>query len=179
EVGFIPERPTILLNTGAATAETKRWPIEHAVRAASELSRQHGYQIMVHCGPAEREIANRIEEQTALPGVRSMGRWTSLPLGLSKAVIERSVLVVSTDSGPRHIAVAMNKPVISMFGSVAPDMTRSYNEPETIVTLGLACQPCGKYECPLKHTQCMNDLDAERVVRAALLSLEQQKRRAT
>lgn len=178
EVGFSPERPTILLNTGAATAETKRWPIEHAVRAAGELSRQHGYQILVHCGPAEREIANRIEDQTALPGVRSMGRWSSLPLGLSKALIERSTLVISTDSGPRHIAIAMNKPVISIFGSIAPDMTRSYNEPETIVTLGLACQPCGKYECPLKHTQCMNGLDAERVVRAALLALEQQKRRA-
>jgi len=165
---FSSLRPTLLLNTGAATAETKRWPIEHAAQAASTLSRKHGYQVLVHCGPAEREIANRIESVVADPNVRSMGINENLPLGLSKALIERSDVVVSTDSGPRHIAVALNKPVVSLFGPIAPAMTQTYNVPETVVTMGLDCQPCGKYECPLKHTRCMNALDAERVVRAVV-----------
>ena len=102
-----------------------------------------------------------------------MGRFDDLPLGLSKALIERSRLVVSTDSGPRHIAVAMNKPVVSLFGSIDPGLTRSYNIPETILTMGLACQPCGSYNCRFKHADCMSRLDAARVVRAAKVAFRQ------
>jgi heptosyltransferase-2 len=108
-----------------------------------------------------------------------MGRWESLPLGLSKAVIERSELVVSTDSGPRHIGIGFNKPVVSLFGSIDPSMTRSFNTPETLVRLGLECQPCGKHVCPLQHTRCMKDLGAEQVVQAVMQSWRHHERRAS
>ncbi len=169
---FHADRRTVLLNTGAAIAQTKRWPIQHAVTAARMLSREHGCQVLVHCGPAERDIANAIEQQADDPRIRSMGHTPALPLGLSKAAIERSDVVISTDSGPRHMAVAFDKPTVSLFGSIAPTLTQTYNQPEHIVTLGLSCQPCGSYTCPLKHTRCMNDLDPQRVVRAAIASLQ-------
>lgn len=176
---FDPNRPTLVLNTGAATADTKRWPTEHASQTATQLVMRHGFQILVHCGPAERDVANAIEDQCRSERIRSMGRWESLPLGLSKAVIERSDLVVSTDSGPRHIGIAFNKPVVSLFGSIDPSMTRSFNTPETLVHLGLPCQPCGKHVCPLQHTRCMKDLRAERVVHAVMQRWQQHERRAS
>ncbi|MEI8211437.1 MAG: lipopolysaccharide heptosyltransferase II [Planctomycetota bacterium] len=178
ELDFHPSRPTVLLNAGAATAETKRWPMHHAAAAARTLAQQHGFQVLIHCGPAEKEMANNIESHAQHPSVRSMGHWKDLPLGLSKGVIERSQLVISTDSGPRHIAIALNKPVVSIFGSIDPSMTRSFNLPESIVSMGLPCQPCGKYKCPLKHTRCMNDLDAPRVVRATLQAFDALQRQA-
>lgn len=172
-IGLPSDREFILINTGAATAATKRWPIEQAAATASELARDLGLTVLIHCGPAERENANAIETLAGHPSVKSMGRFDELPLGLSKALIARSRLVISTDSGPRHIAIAMNKPVVSLFGSIDPGLTRSYNTPETIVTLGLPCQPCGSYNCRFKHANCMNQLDSARVLRAAKLAYRQ------
>lgn len=172
-LGIDPQQELLVLNTGAATAPTKRWPIEQAAKTASELADQLDLSVIVHCGPSERDNANALEELADHPRVKSMGRFKELPLGLSKALIARSRLVLSTDSGPRHIAVAMNKPVVSLFGSIDPGLTRSYNVPETILTLGLACQPCGSYNCRFKHANCMNLLDSERVIRAAKVAYRQ------
>jgi len=167
ELGFSQERPLVVLNAGAATTATKRWPVEQASKAARQLTEELGCNVLVHCGPSERDVAAQIEEGSRSEFVRSMGRVAALPLGLSRGVIARSRLVVSTDSGPRHIGVALNKPVVSLFGSIDPKHTQSANVPETLVTLGLACQPCGSYKCRYKHSECMSRLDAERVVRAA------------
>ncbi len=172
-IGLGTDRELLVINTGAATALTKRWPIDQAAKAAAVLANDLELSVLIHCGPAERENANAIEALADHPGVKSMGRFDDLPLGLSKALIERSRLVVSTDSGPRHIAVAMNKPVVSLFGSIDPGLTRSYNVPETILTMGLACQPCGSYNCRFKHADCMSRLDAARVVRAAKVAFRQ------
>jgi heptosyltransferase-2 len=166
-IGFQNDRLTIVLNTGAATADTKRWPNHHAVTVAKRLSADYGAQVLIHCGPAEREVADEIQKDADDPRVRSMGCMGSLPLGLSKGVLERSDLVISTDSGPRHMAVALNKPVISLFGPISPSLTQTYNVPETILSLGLECQPCGKYKCPLQHAKCMKDLDARHVLDTA------------
>lgn len=167
ELGFSGERPLVVLNAGAATTATKRWPVEQASSAARQLAEELSCNVLVHCGPSEREVAKQIEDSAGSDFVRSMGRVASLPLGLSRGVIARSRLVVSTDSGPRHIGVALNKPVIALFGSIDPKHTLSANIPETLVTMGLACQPCGSYKCRYKHSECMSRLDAQRVVRAA------------
>lgn len=167
QIGFQDDRLTIVLNTGAATADTKRWPNHHAVLVAKKLSAEHGAQILIHCGPAEREVADEIQNSANDSRVRSMGCLASLPLGLSKGVLDRADLVISTDSGPRHMAVALNKPVVSLFGPISPSLTQTYNVPETILSLGLECQPCGKYKCPLQHAKCMKDLDARQVLDAA------------
>lgn len=172
-IGLPTDRELVVLNTGAATALTKRWPIEQAAATARELACDLGLAVLIHCGPAERENANAIESLANHPCVKSMGHFDQLPLGLSKALIARARLVISTDSGPRHIAVAMNKPVVSLFGSIDPELTRSYNSTETIVTLGLACQPCGSYDCRFKHANCMSHIDSPRVVRAAKLAYRQ------
>lgn len=167
ELGFSSERPLVVLNAGAATTATKRWPVEQASSAARQLTEELGCNVLVHCGPSERDVAEQIEVSAGSEYVRSMGRVASLPLGLSRGVIARSRLVVSTDSGPRHIGVALNKPVVALFGSIDPKHTLSANIPETLVTMGLACQPCGSYKCRYKHSECMSRLDAQRVVWAA------------
>ncbi|MCU0707289.1 MAG: lipopolysaccharide heptosyltransferase II [Pirellula sp.] len=173
KIGFRNNCLTIVMNTGAATADTKRWPNHHAVSVAKRLSKDYGAQVLIHCGPAEREVADAIQHDADDPKIRSMGCMTSLPLGLSKGVLERSDLVISTDSGPRHMAVALNKPVISLFGPISPSLTRTYNVPEATLSLGLECQPCGKYKCPLKHAKCMKDLDSRRVLAAATKILQE------
>jgi len=162
---------TVLFNTSSAAAASKLWPVGHASRAAKELATNHGIQVVVHCGPADRDRANAIAFGADHPLVKSMGQEDDIPISLSKAVIEQASVVVSTDSGPRHMAVAMNKKVISLFGSMDPEITRTYNLPETILKVPMACQPCGKETCPLIHTNCMHALTYSMVVKAVLEQL--------
>lgn len=153
----------VVINSTGSYGQSKLWPESHvrdlAIRLANELS----VQVLLHCGPAEREAANRVALQCNDRRIQSMGVEEALPLGLSKAVLEKASVVVSTDSGPRHMAVALNKPVVSLFGSTMPGWTMTYNRPESRLYLGLPCQPCYERNCPLQHQNCMNQLTVDRV----------------
>lgn len=156
--GFDSDRPTLVINTSSAANDSRMWPSHHAGYTARRIAETLGHQVVIHCGPADRNRAEEVARMANHPLVKSMGQLTELPLGLSKAIIERASLVISTDSGPRHIAAAMNKQVISLFGPTDPDLYRTYNQPETVLRAALGCSPCGKNNCPLKHSQCMHQL---------------------
>ncbi|MEQ1825040.1 MAG: glycosyltransferase family 9 protein [Pirellula sp.] len=168
KLGLDWEQPTVVLNTSSATSEARLWPTGHASRTARELAGKHGLQVVIHAGPGDRQKANAIEYGACHPLVKSMGTLDDLPVGLSKAVLERASVVVSTDSGPRHMAVALNKRVISLFGPTSPDLYRTYNLPEKILRLSLDCSPCGKSRCPLFHNNCMHGIVYSQVVKAVL-----------
>ena len=165
---FIWERPTVVFNTSSASAASRLWPVGNASRAAKLLADRYGVQIVVHCGPSDRDRANAIAFGASHPLVKSMGEIEDIPIGLSKAVMEHADVVVSTDSGPRHMAVALNKKVVSLFGPTAPEATQTYNLPETTLRVPMDCQPCGQVKCPLVHNNCMHGLSYPTVVQAVL-----------
>lgn len=166
--GFDWDRPTVVINSAAAMSEAKQWPAGHASRAAKELAVQHGLQVIIHSGPADRQKSNAIEFGAGHPWVKSMGRIEHLPLGLSKAVLEQASVVVSSDSGPRHMAAALNRRVVALFGPTAADKYKTYNLPERVLSIPMACRPCGKDKCPLVHNNCMHGLSYPIVVAAVL-----------
>ncbi len=170
---FSWENPTVVFNTSSATATSRLWPVGHASRAARQLADRHGVQVIVHCGPLDRDRANAIAYGASHPLVMSMGQIEDIPIGLSKAVLEQANVVLSTDSGPRHMAVALNKKVVSLFGPTDPNSTQTYNQPETILNAPIACQPCGQSKCPLVHNNCMHGLTYPVVVQAVLEQLEE------
>jgi heptosyltransferase-2 len=73
---------------------------------------------------------------------------------------------VSTDSGPRFLAIAFGKPVVTLFGPTDPAATATHYEGETSLSLRLDCQPCMKRVCPLAHHRCMRDLTVDYVYAA-------------
>jgi len=174
---FDSNAATIVLNSNSATDVSRLWPADKVRELATQLAANHGYQVLLHCGPAECEMANRLAAEVNHPLVASMGLAIDLPIGLTKAVLARAAAVVSTDSGPRHIAVALNRPVISLFGPTDPHGTRTYNLTETPLSVDLACRPCYAKTCPLKHGQCMQDISVQSVVQA-IQSLRLQSARA-
>jgi heptosyltransferase-2 len=89
-----------------------------------------------------------------------------LPIGLTKAVIRRATLLVSTDSGPRFFGVAFGVPTVTLFGPTSVAMTQTYGAHETSLSLELDCQPCMARTCPLSHHRCMRELSVERVMTA-------------
>jgi heptosyltransferase-2 len=153
----------VVLNTGGAYGDAKSWPAEHFAALARRVLAETPLSVLVNCGPGERDVANQIAALAGSPRVRSLGAVEKLPIGLSKAVVKRSRMLVTTDSGPRFFGVAFGKPVVTLFGPTDPRVTRTHYPLETALTLSLGCQYCWARSCPLKHHACLRDLSVERV----------------
>jgi heptosyltransferase-2 len=166
-----PGGEVVVLNTGGAYGAAKIWPTEHFAELAKRIVCDHRLSVLVNCGPAEREIARDIVERSGSPRVVSLADCEQLPIGLTKACIRRSRIVVSTDSGPRFLGIAFGKPVVTLFGPTDPAATATHYEGETPLSLSLDCQPCMERVCPLVHHRCMRELTVDRVYAAVSRSL--------
>ena len=130
------EHPTIVINSNAATKSDRVWPADKVCALSKKIASELGHQVLLHCGPGESNAANETAAAANHPNVKSMGNFPELPIGLTKTVMQRAACVVSTDSGPRHIAVSLNRPVVSLFGPTDPAWTKTYNCPELEVVSG-------------------------------------------
>jgi heptosyltransferase II len=173
-LGLPAGEPVVLLNSGGAYGAAKRWPAEHFAELARRIVADGRSWVLINCGPAERTIAKEIETLAGNPRVVSLARFDELPIGLTKACIRRSRVVVSTDSGPRHIAIAFGRPVVTLFGPTDPAATATNYSGETTLSLRLECQPCLARVCPLGHHRCMRDLGVETVYAAVRQALERE-----
>ncbi len=160
-----PGERVVVLNSGGAYGAAKQWPNEHFAELARRIVNAGQHSVLVNCGPAERDIARAIVAQADDARVISLAEIEQLPLGLSKACLRRSRLVVTTDSGPRFFGIAFRRPVVTLFGPTSPVSTKTHYDAERCVTLSLDCQPCMARECPLVHHRCMQDLSVDQVYR--------------
>ncbi|MCI0705700.1 MAG: glycosyltransferase family 9 protein, partial [Planctomycetia bacterium] len=117
--------------------------------------------------PGERDLARRIADESRSPHVFSLAD-TALSLGLTKALVKRTDLLITTDSGPRHFAAAFNRPVIALFGPTHIEWTDTYYAKEIHLQKKLPCGPCQERVCPLGHHRCMRELTPSEVFRAAM-----------
>src|SRR5262249_47720585 len=118
-------REVVCFNPGAAFGVAKYWQTDSFARLAQDITDQRGSQVLVLCGPKERQTARQIVRLAARKTVRSLAD-EPLSLGLSKALIRRCDLLVPTDSGPRHFAAAFDRPVVSLFGPTHIAWTETY-----------------------------------------------------
>lgn len=161
----------ICLNTGGAFGPAKCWPVEHFATLARRLAGEAGTGVLVVCGPGEREAARAIVAGAAHPHVVSLAD-EPMGLGLTKACIRRSALLVTTDSGPRHFAAPFDVPVLSLFGPTHIAWTRTYNPRAVHLFHPVPCGPCQKRVCPLGHHRCMRELDPRAVFDASARLLD-------
>lgn len=167
-----PGDQVAVLNTGGAYGAAKIWPAEHFAELAKRIVSGGKLWVLVNCGPAEREIAREIVARSGSQRVVSLADCEELPIGLTKACVRRSRMVVSTDSGPRFLGIAFGKPVVTLFGPTDPASTATHYARETSLSLALDCQPCMKRVCPLGHHRCMRELTVDRVYAAVAAQLE-------
>jgi heptosyltransferase-2 len=165
-LGWSVSERVAVFNTGGAFGAAKDWPGEHFAALARRLATERNWRVLVNCGPKERDAARAIVAEAGDSRVASLADEAELPIGLTKAVIRRARLLVTTDSGPRFFGVAFGVPTVTLFGPTSTEFTRTFSAWETSVSLGLECQPCMKRTCPLGHHRCMRDLTVDRVMAA-------------
>ena len=81
------------------------------------------------------------------------------------SILSQSTCVVSNDSGLMHVAAALDRPVVGIYGSSSPEYTPPLieNDKKIIIYENLSCSPCFKRTCPLRHTNCLNNISVDSV----------------
>ena len=176
-LGLSPDEQVVLLNSGGAYGAAKHWPAEHCGRLARRVAEQSDMAVLETCGPAERDAARKIVSLAAHPRVVSLAD-EPLTVGLSKACIARGRLMISTDSGPRHMAVALGVPTIALFGPTDPVWSESYFDRAVTLRREVDCGPCHRRVCPHGHHKCMQELTVDTVYASVQQQLAASSQRA-
>ena len=144
--------PLIVLNPGAAFGAAKCWKAEYFAALADRLVDDMGATVLLSAAPKERAIVETIKRQMRHAPVDLSNR--GMTLGSLKEIVRRCDLMVTNDTGPRHIAAAFDVPVVTIFGPTHPEWTEIYYAKERQVAVKVFCGPCQKKTCPLDH-RCM------------------------
>ena len=161
ELGVADGTPLLLLVVGANFGSSKLWLPERFAAVARHF-RQRGMQPLVLVGPGEVELGERI----AATGDAIVLSRPVLPLDKLKALVARGALMITGDTGPRHIAVAFDRPVVCLIGPTDPNYTNYCLEHTVLLRKELPCSPCQRKVCPLGHHRCMRDITVDEVVAA-------------
>lgn len=147
-------RPVIVI-PGARWA-TKRWPIDRYTTIVQQLLRE-GQQVLLLGSPDEKPLCDQIEKSA--PEAINLAGQTNLAQMI--ALLDRAKLLIANDSGPLHVAVALNKPAVSLYGPTSPDFVGPYGQMHNVLRHDVPCHPCRRRECD--HHSCMNGLTTETV----------------
>jgi heptosyltransferase-2 len=150
--GAFGKPPMILLNPGAQYGAAKLWRAECFAQLADRFIQDLGATVLLSSSPRERAIVENIRGQMKHQAVDLSSAGVSL--GSLKEIVRRCDLMVTNDTGPRHIAAAMDVPVVTVFGPTHPEWTEIYYPKERQVSVKVFCGPCQKKKCPLDH-RCM------------------------
>ena len=153
----------IVFAPGAEFGSAKRWPTAHFAQLASMIAQDDANARIVILGSAkDRDVG---EEIVALaPAVINLAGRTALSDAI--ALIAHADAVVSNDSGLLHIASALNRNIVAMYGPTDPLHAPPFSDASVSLFLGLDCAPCRQRECPLGHHRCMQDLSPPRAWQA-------------
>ena len=169
--GMRYDEPFVLANVGARPDSAKAYPIELWARALTEFARRCAWPIVLVCGPGEEAPLRALLAGTS-PSPHMFAcvdPVADLPELVALSAAAR--LFLTADSGPRHIAVATNTPLVVVAGPTDPRHTADHTGSTRLIRVPVECGPCHREVCPLAgdaHHACMRRIDPELVARAAL-----------
>ena len=163
KLGFAEPNSKILgLCPGAEYGEAKRWPAEYYAEVANHVLKK-GWKVWLFGSDKDAPVTKQIN-QLCQNKCLDLGGKTKL--GEAIDLMALCDTVVSNDSGLMHVAAALNKKLITIFGSSDPYHTPPMSPNAVIEYLELPCSPCFKRECPLAgdaHLRCLNDIKPKQI----------------
>jgi heptosyltransferase-2 len=164
--GAQPSRPLVALCPGSTNSRAKRWPIERFAALADQLIEDAGVDVALVGAPDELEVSLAVK---ALMRQEPMMLTGQTELAQLVAILSLSDALVTNDTGPAHIAAALGRPVIVIFGPTDPRTTRPFSQTAEIIHHPPECAPCMLRDCPIDH-RCMTAITpAEVFTRACAL----------
>ena len=165
----------IAFNIGASWP-TKRWPDTYFAECADRLMAR-GYHVAFFGGPMDEEMVQACIAQLRQPDSDYLHVLTGrVSLGVLAGLFRRSCLMLTTDSGPMHIAVAMNVPLVTMFGASPVPGFYPYDAKDVLVSSPEPCHPCGIHDCPRTgedNLACMKKMTPDTIMHYVEELLEQ------
>lgn len=168
KAGIDPGVRFAILNPGGNN-EAKRWPADRFARLAAFLHRVHGLRVVVNGSPGERDLTEHIATTSGLgPACVSLATL-GITIGSLKSVVRRASLMVTNDTGPRHLAAALGVPLVTMFGPTDHRWTTIRTRPGGPEKILLADPTLPETELANDHPErCRIDRITEQTVEAAV-----------
>jgi len=157
--GIAADRPLLALCPGAEFGGAKRWPVEYYAQVGGRFIAR-GWQVAVFGSAGERALCGAIRAAiVARHGADAPCRDLAGHTTLAEAVdlLARARAVISNDSGLMHVAAALQRPLVAIYGPTSPAFTPPLCTTAAVVSPRLDCAPCARRECPLGHHRCMRD----------------------
>jgi len=150
--------------------QTKNWTPERFVEVGRALQERAGATIFLVGSSEDQPVCGLMEKQIGGRVVNLCGKTSLVELG---SLLQEMNLVITVDSGPMHMAAAVGRPVLAIFGATDPKRTGPYGERHRIVALeGVDCRPCFSGRCARHDLACLRNLPVERVVAQAMEMLK-------
>ncbi len=164
---FAPDKKVVAFNIGASW-RTKRWIDTYFARCADELL-EEGYGIAFFGGPMDTELVEACIAQMKHGGSQEVKVFTGrVSLGELGALLKKCALFLTTDSGPMHVGVSQNVPIVTMFGASPVPGFYPYDAKDVLIKTPEPCHPCGIHECPKQgadNMACMKRITVDIVMR--------------
>jgi heptosyltransferase I len=151
---LMPARVPYAVMLPATNWPTKQWPVERFAALIEPIRRRFGLESVIAGGPDAALLAE------SMPGAINLAGRTNLRQLV--ALLERADLVIGNDTGPMHIAAALGRPLVTMYGPTSPWRTGPYRRLDTVIRLDISCSPCFSRTC--SHQSCLQMLGIEPVL---------------
>lgn len=165
-------RPVVILVPGGTFGPSKCWPADRFAKTADWLIDNYHAWVIVSVAPNRHE--RQVAEQICSLSRYSLTSLAQLPLSLGqlKALFASADLVIANDTGPRHIAIALKRKVVTLFGPNNPAWTNIDYDAEKKIVANVDCAPCDKPQCKKAEHLCMEAITVPMVCSAAAELLE-------
>jgi heptosyltransferase-2 len=157
-----PETKVLGLCPGAEYGEAKRWPAQYYAEVAN-VAINKGWQVWLFGSDKDIPVTTTINQLTQNRCVDFGGKTK---LGEAIDLMSLCDTIISNDSGLMHIAAALDKKLIAIYGSSDPHHTPPMHPDAVIEYLNLNCSPCFKRECPLGHLNCLKQLSPTAIIKS-------------
>ena len=161
--GVVEDRPLVALCPGSINSRAKRWPTERYAALADRLIDELGAQVLLVGSNAEAEVSLEVSNQMRNQALTLTGQTDLAELVATLSLVD---LLVTNDTGPAHIASALGRPTLVIFGPTNPLTTRPLSQFGEIVREPPYCAPCMLRDCPIDH-RCMTAITPDDVFERA------------
>lgn len=172
QAGVTPDAKLVGVNPGAAFGPAKRWLTDRYSELADRLIREAGATILIFGSAAERPIAQAIQAEMQEQAVILSGRTN---LGTLAGLISGCALFITNDSGPMHLAAALEVPQIALFGSTDEIATGPFDPRAEVIHKHVECSPCLRRTCPI-DLRCFTRITVDEVFEKAQGKLQSESR---